>query len=373
MGKCTACGDKPRCISKDFTKAVIEIDNSERLVLLRKVVIPASLGDETMVPPTIGKYRNVILQYDMNDHIYIYSSDGIPTRIDAGVPQEIIDEITELKADVTELDETVEAEITAREQGDRALQQEIDDLKNSPDVVDVVATYAALQNYDTSTLTDKDVVRVLQDETHNNASTYYRWSTQSENFTYIGEVGSYYTKAQTDALLSGKQDNLTFDSAPTSGSNNPVTSQGIKTYVDSASVTFKQYPASVVTDGTTQQFISSIQALNAPVGNAYLGTVTLSDLPDGLIQEEVRTYVYSNNIIYCILYSADAEPYRWWCNSYDFRGWEPMSPPEVNVVQNTGTSTTDVMSQNAVTNAIDDVADDIPIDFTSSEWYAMWA
>ena len=36
-----------------------------------------------------------------------------------------------------------------------------------------------------------------------------------------------YTKAQTDALLAGKQDNLTFDPRPTKYSLNPVTSDGI--------------------------------------------------------------------------------------------------------------------------------------------------
>lgn len=42
----------------------------------------------------------------------------------------------------------------------------------------------------------------------------------------------YYTKTDADMLLDGKQDILTFDDTPTEGSTNPVTSQGIKTYVD---------------------------------------------------------------------------------------------------------------------------------------------
>lgn len=46
-------------------------------------------------------------------------------------------------------------------------------------------------------------------------------------------LANYYTKTQTDTLLSGKQDTLTFDDTPTTSSNNPVKSGGIKTYVDS--------------------------------------------------------------------------------------------------------------------------------------------
>lgn len=41
-----------------------------------------------------------------------------------------------------------------------------------------------------------------------------------------------YTKTQTDTLLSGKQNTLTFDNAPTAGSDNPVKSGGIKTALD---------------------------------------------------------------------------------------------------------------------------------------------
>lgn len=78
---CSSCGDKPKDTAKDFTKAVIEINNPEKLVLFRKVVIPASMGDESQVPASVGKYSNVILFYEANEHTYLYSSDGIPTLL----------------------------------------------------------------------------------------------------------------------------------------------------------------------------------------------------------------------------------------------------------------------------------------------------
>ena len=46
----------------------------------------------------------------------------------------------------------------------------------------------------------------------------------------------YYTESEMDTKLSGKQNTLTFDSTPTASSINPVTSGGIKTYVDSHDV-----------------------------------------------------------------------------------------------------------------------------------------
>lgn len=100
-----------------------------------------------------------------------------------------------------------EEETRARE--DQILQNEIDEIKNNPDVADVVATYADLEAYDTSKLTDKEIIRVLADETHDGQSTYYRYDKHNDSWTYIGEAGDYYTKTQTDELLDDKQDLLT--------------------------------------------------------------------------------------------------------------------------------------------------------------------
>lgn len=77
------------------------------------------------------------------------------------------------------------------------LDEEVQEMKNNPDVVDIVATYADLQNYDTSTLTDKDVIRVLSDSTHGGMSTYYRYSTSTGEFTYIGGSAPNPTVVQT--------------------------------------------------------------------------------------------------------------------------------------------------------------------------------
>lgn len=43
----------------------------------------------------------------------------------------------------------------------------------------------------------------------------------------------YYTESEIDTALAGKQNTLTFDSTPTASSTNPVTSGGVKSYVDS--------------------------------------------------------------------------------------------------------------------------------------------
>ena len=68
----------------------------------------------------------------------------------------------------------------------QAVEDEVERLENNPDVTDIVATYTDLQAYDTSQLTDKDIIRVLADESHDGMSTYYRWDASTGQFTYIG-------------------------------------------------------------------------------------------------------------------------------------------------------------------------------------------
>lgn len=256
--RCNECEDK-----KNFTPPVIEITNPEQLILFRKVVIHVSMGTEEQVPPTIGKYRNVLLHYDANNHNYLYSSDGIPTLLEAAVPQEILDRLDSVEAAIeteeaeriagdeildgaiaseTEaresadsalssridslssslsaeatarangdaaLNTAITSEVTARQNADANLQQQIDGITASSDVKDVVGTKAELNSYDTSTLGDNDIIKVLQDESEDDATTYYRWNATTQQFTLIGEEGPYYTKSQADTLLNAKQNTLT--------------------------------------------------------------------------------------------------------------------------------------------------------------------
>lgn len=83
------------------------------------------------------------------------------------------------------------------------VEDEVEEIKNNPDVADIVATYADLQAYDTSHLTDKDVIRVLSDETHDGDSTYYRYSKTADSFTYIGESKQYVDFVGTDGTAAG--------------------------------------------------------------------------------------------------------------------------------------------------------------------------
>lgn len=88
------------------------------------------------------------------------------------------------------------------------LQEQIDAITVSSDVFDVVGTYADLQNYDTSTVPLNDIIKVLQDSTHNNAATYYRLVETSGGveWQYVGQEGPFYTKSEADAYFALKSE-----------------------------------------------------------------------------------------------------------------------------------------------------------------------
>lgn len=76
------CG-KPKCDGKcGLSPAVLQINNSE-CILFHKTIVPASMGDETTIPPVPGKYKNELVYYEATKASFLYSSDGIPTRISA--------------------------------------------------------------------------------------------------------------------------------------------------------------------------------------------------------------------------------------------------------------------------------------------------
>ena len=120
------CGcnkEKPKGGGKSFTKAVVEIVNPEKITLLRKVVIPASLGDETTIPPAVGLYRNVVLCYEASKRVYLYSSDGIPTFIST--------DLDAIEDELERLGIAIEDETIAREQADEELREDISGLSEA--------------------------------------------------------------------------------------------------------------------------------------------------------------------------------------------------------------------------------------------------
>lgn len=214
-------------------------------VRFRIVELPASVGTDAEgqpYAPTLGAYTNTVVQYQSNGALYFYDSRGIWVKVtDQELRQMLNEEITNRESadeqlstgisdevaramqaeqylqqninaevnaresDRDNLQANINAEVEAREAEDNSLQSQIDAIVDSTDVKDVVGTYAELESYDKSTLGDNDIIKVLTDETHEGATTYYRYNKTTNDFTFIGSIGPYYTKAEANELLDTKQ------------------------------------------------------------------------------------------------------------------------------------------------------------------------
>ena len=92
----------------------------------------------------------------------------------------------------------LDSETEARTTTDQHLQEQIDTIVASSDVKDIVGTYAELEAYDKSTLGKNDIIKVVKDETHEDAASFYRYN--GTDFDYIGSEGPYLTSAQAAAI-----------------------------------------------------------------------------------------------------------------------------------------------------------------------------
>lgn len=190
----------------------------------------------------------------------------------------------------TQLSTAVNTEQGAREQADIGLQRQIDGITSSSDVKDIVGTYAELQNYDTSTLGNNDIIKVLQDNTHNDAMTYYRWDTATQQFTYVGQEGPYYTKSETDTTLLDYVKNTDYATSLKGGVIKTSTVVGTETnaggILTGQVITYANYvnanDKSFISKGTLENVITGKELVNKTYVDTIVGDInTLLDELNG--------------------------------------------------------------------------------------------
>ena len=97
----------------------------------------------------------------------------------------------------------------------------------------------------------------------------------------------YYTESEMNTLLAAKQDTLTFDSAPTAGSANPVTSGGVKTALDAKqdTLTFDTAPTANSTNPVTSGGVKT--ALDGKVsksGDTMSGNLIIENVGNNVLR-----------------------------------------------------------------------------------------
>lgn len=266
-----------------------------------------------------GQTGDVVLTTsDLENTSDYQTGSEVQNAIDEAVSQiDIPTNVSELTNDADyqnaqQVASAVAGEATLREAADTNLQGQIDAISASSDVTDIVGTYAELQAYDTSTLGDNDIIKVLQDESRNDETTYYRWSTTTQTFTLIGEEGPYYTKGQADGRFVA-QTTYTTDKAALE-----------------AAIGAKQ---DELTAGNNVQISGNVISATDTTYSDFTGTDGQTAGAAGLVPAPAAT---------------DADKFLKSDGTWDTAG----GGSSVNVVQTTGTSTTDVMSQDATTKMI---------------------
>ena len=155
---CDKCG-KQNCNGKCGTSPSVLQINNNNCTLFHRVDVPAAMGDEKVNPPKTGAYRNVLLYYEASGNSYLYSSDGIPTKLTGVVNDyevllnkpwingvELIGHKTLEDLGITgAISGAVAAEKAAREAADTALSNRITANTNA-----ITAETTARQNADTA-------------------------------------------------------------------------------------------------------------------------------------------------------------------------------------------------------------------------------
>lgn len=167
------------------------------------------------------------------------------------------------------------------------------------------------------------------------ASTTVETNTVAVNDTYLYD-GTNWTLLKTGSTVTSVNNqtgDVTVQETLVSGTN-------IKT-IDGNSIlgsgnlelsTYLTYPNTWTTTGTTKAFCDDIAADSSAVaGKAYLGEVTLTDLPASMVNAEIVVEIMSgttanNKIIVLTCTSGNTAPYRWqytyWNNGTNVSGWK---------------------------------------------------
>ena len=103
----------------------------DREVLFRKVLIPMAMGDDTKYPPKNGAYRNSLVVYEANGAIYIYSSDGLYTKLSVASG---VNSVNGMSGDVNLF---IPEKLSELQNDTGFITKDVDDLTNYPKLSDL--------------------------------------------------------------------------------------------------------------------------------------------------------------------------------------------------------------------------------------------
>ena len=288
MAECSKCSEE-KTFKRDGcnTPGVIEINNPAETVMFYRVDVPASEGDDETIPPVNGKYKNVLLVYEANNHAYLYNSVGIPTRLYGSTNFDELDyrpkyagnEMTSqtdipdveatVEAEVNARKTAVEAEVNARKAADELLQttinnevserqENVSELSNRIDAEEDARTQA-------DTAISADLEQEIADRTAGDTAI-----NTAINKTVVTDFSVNDTPSTTSIVLDGAKENILTGATSTRSITLPVASGS---------------QAGVINTSTYNAIQENSQNIDAILG----GAVAISNLPAEPTQAELTT------------------------------------------------------------------------------------
>lgn len=128
-----------------------------------------------------------------------------------------------------------------------------------------------------------------------------------------------------------KGDSALINGVPTitikGGTNIKLEQTGTDLTINNTQQILMDFPDYIVTDRTMDDLVQSLDDNNLPTGNIYLGGITCSDLPEGMMQAELKIESIKNSdglsVYYFTVSSTDVSPYLWTATGFRiFSGWQ---------------------------------------------------
>ena len=209
----------------------VELKNNKSLAELG-IVIPEV--DSALSGNSENPVQNRIIKGALDGKQNLLTFDAAPTAgSNNPVRSSGIKTALDLKQDVLTIDPTISESSTNPVQN-KAIALKLSDYYTKDQIDAIVAALDTLSLEPVEQLPTEDIstttIYLLETAT---PGTYEQYLYLNDTWVLLGstdvDLSNYYNKSQVDTLLLTKQAVLTFDNAPTNGSNNPVKSGGIYT------------------------------------------------------------------------------------------------------------------------------------------------
>lgn len=189
---------------KDLTDTqTVNLDDEVMVLTDENTNLVQNITVENLLTSVLSTDADNVLQQDNSGKLFVEN----PENITGELTDLTTTSKTNLVSAINEVDGDITAEATTRQNADNNLQSQIDAITAASDVTDIVGTYAELQAYDTTDLPTNSIIKVLQDESQNDETTYYRWVITGGvgAWVLVGEEGPYYTISQADNKFATKE------------------------------------------------------------------------------------------------------------------------------------------------------------------------